>query len=63
MKLIIVGLLVLAMASCTLGTFAKWSAEVTYQKGDTVFLDRLEFVSLQDSNLGHEPFTSPLWWR
>src|SRR5689334_4591189 len=43
---------------------ATWSSSTTYAIGNLVTdnLNNTQYVSLQNSNLNHQPSTSPTWW-
>lgn len=39
-----------------------WSGSVTFNKGAIVKLGTVAYISLADTNLNHNPSTSPAWW-
>lgn len=44
-------------------TFADWSATTAYASGNFITFNGVNYTSLTDSNLGHQPSTSPTYWE
>jgi hypothetical protein len=40
-----------------------WNSGTTYAQGDEVTYNSVLYISLQSSNLGHQPDINPSWWQ
>jgi hypothetical protein len=47
----------------TLEKATPWDSRSVYDRGDFAQQNREVYQSLQDSNVGHEPVLSTLWWQ